>query len=175
MAHGVKERISGKAVMVYRNGILWHNPETGKREHLGVTREEAAASLEEILGQKAKKRMTKPADLDCMTDAVYRAHWRAYYYASARAKRAGTAMMGRGDFERIMQRAAGRCELTGIEFTINREFKGSKAMWGPSIDRKVSRLPYEFNNCRLVCTAVNLALNEFGLETLQRIAAALVK
>lgn len=172
---GTRVRLLGKMVMQYHNGVLWHNPDTGRKEHLGDNLEAAAVELERLLGGRPRKRLHKPAELSYMSEAVYRAHWRAYYYASARAKRAGSEIMGRGDFERIMTRAGGRCELTGIAFTINREAKGAKALWGPSLDRIKCHLPYSYANCRLVCTAVNLALNEFGLETLQKIALALTE
>lgn len=69
-------------------------------------------------------------------------------------------------------RSRGRCEVTGIPFTYERLGKGpnAKAPWGMSIDRIDSRQGYTVQNCRLVCTAVNLAMNEWGEDGLARIA-----
>lgn len=170
---GTRVKMLGQVVTVYRNGVLWRNPHTGRREHLGVSRAEALVSLQAILEREPEPRAVRRADLAFLSDDLYRAHMRAYYYATARAKRAGHAIMERIEFESMVKRAAGRCEVTGIEFSTDRPRHRSKALWGPSLDRVSSRGPYTYANCRLVCTAVNLALNEFGLDTLRVIAAAL--
>ena len=39
-----------------------------------------------------------------------------------------------------------------------------------SLDRIDSSKGYTVENCRLVCTAVNLAMNEWGEDVLERIA-----
>lgn len=164
----------GHRVTVYKQGIVWTNPETGAREMLGKTRAEALECLQRLLPVKPRRRET-PEGMGDDAARLYRAHWRAYYYAQARSKRASRSMMGKGEFERLIQRAAGRCEVSGIAFSCDRPRPGAKALWAPSIDRIRSSGDYSLENSRLVCVAVNLALNEFGSDVLLRIADSLVK
>lgn len=72
----------------------------------------------------------------------------------------------RKDIDVIFERSGGRCEVSGIPFEYNKT-KGLRARpWIPSVDRVNTRGPYSLDNCRLVCAYINMALNEFGLETL---------
>lgn len=74
----------------------------------------------------------------------------------------------------LANRAAGRCMLTGIEWDSRATNANGKRPWTPSLDRIDSQKGYEPDNTRLVCTAVNLALGDFGDKVLTRIAIALV-
>lgn len=65
----------------------------------------------------------------------------------------------------LMNRAGGRCEVTGVQF--------SDVSWGayrrpfmPSLDRNDGREGYTFDNCRIVCVAANFAMGEWGEEVL---------
>lgn len=71
-------------------------------------------------------------------------------------------ILSRSDLEKLFDRADGRCEVTGIPFTSDPEYGGSRKPFIPSIDRIDSTKPYELYNCRLVCLAANLAMNEWG-------------
>lgn len=66
-------------------------------------------------------------------------------------------------------RAAGACEVTGIPFSLDRGESGRRP-YAPSLDRRDSSGGYTSENCRLVCVAVNVAMNEWGAELLLRIA-----
>lgn len=80
------------------------------------------------------------------------------------------------EFAAIWKRAAGRCELSGIALSLHGKEDGwQKHPWAPSLDRIDSRKGYVAGNCRIVCVAVNIALNEFGEEVLRRLAMAIVK
>jgi hypothetical protein len=73
------------------------------------------------------------------------------------------------DFDWLAEQYArqkGRCLLTGIEFDIvSRSRTGRKFVpCSPSLDRKDPSIGYTKENTRLVCTAVNLAMNHFGEE-----------
>lgn len=68
----------------------------------------------------------------------------------------------------------GKCLLTNIKLVINecRNTKRSRSPFTMSIDRIDSNQGYTKNNSRLICMAMNLALNEFGEETFQQICEA---
>ena len=64
------------------------------------------------------------------------------------------------------------CCLTGIKLEC--ESKG-KIPFSPSLDQIVPNLGYTTNNCRLVCTAINIALNNFGTNTFKVLAEGFLK
>jgi hypothetical protein len=69
------------------------------------------------------------------------------------------------------------CALTGIAFdTVKAEgrTRHHKRPYAPSIDRIDNSIGYTDSNVRIVCVAVNLAMNTWGEEVLFRIAANLV-
>jgi hypothetical protein len=104
-----------------------------------------------------------------------RAQSQLFHSMAARACKSQLAMMSREDLDVLWNRAGGRCEVTGIPFTWERYRNCIKRPWAASVDRVDNSKGYEFENCRLVCAAVNLALNEFGDDVLIRIAQALVR
>lgn len=59
----------------------------------------------------------------------------------------------------------GKCAMTGIQFSFDRK-QGNRVYnpFSPSIDRIDSNKGYIPDNCRIVCTIVNIALNRFGDE-----------
>lgn len=76
----------------------------------------------------------------------------------------------------MWEKQNGKCALTQIEFLIPQERTGGKASpFAPSIDRIDSSKGYEKDNVRLVCVAVNYALNEFGEEIFKQICKAYLK
>jgi hypothetical protein len=85
------------------------------------------------------------------------------------------------DLKDLAELSQGRCMLTGIPFEHGAEgrLKESttrrKRVWAPSLDRIDSAAGYVPGNVRLVCMAVNAALQEFGDAVLMRIASALVE
>lgn len=78
-------------------------------------------------------------------------------------------------FDAMVQRAGGRCELSRIPFTDSRRVAGARrAPYAPSVDRIDCKKGYTPENTRLLCLAVNLAINDFGERTLMTIARRLV-
>lgn len=78
------------------------------------------------------------------------------------------------DVEAMLVASGGACGVTGIEFD-STQYAGHRIRpWMPSIDRIVPGGPYSRENTRIVCAAVNLAMNQFGEANFLRIAAATV-
>ena len=69
----------------------------------------------------------------------------------------------------------GRCALTGLPFDLRIIGTGkTRRPFAPSLDRIDSTGGYTRDNVRLVCQAVNFALNAYGEDTFREIAAATV-
>lgn len=77
----------------------------------------------------------------------------------------------------MMEQQGWRCAVSGIPFDMEATGPNRRAFrrpYRPSLDRKRSGGPYSAENVRLVCVAVNVALNEWGDEVLSRIARGIV-
>lgn len=77
------------------------------------------------------------------------------------------------DFDWILglcSQQSGKCKLTGISFTYERNPNSERFYfpYSPSLDRIDSSKGYIKDNVRLVCVVVNLALNRFGEDVLQK-------
>lgn len=67
-----------------------------------------------------------------------------------------------------------RCAVSGIALRPPRQQgKHHRDPFGPSLDRIDPELGYVPGNLRIVCNIVNMSINEWGLETLMELAAAL--
>lgn len=72
----------------------------------------------------------------------------------------------------------GKSLLTEIELNFARSPKKKKGGYvsdSPSLDRIDSNKGYTKDNVRLVCTHINLALNNFGIENFQKLIAGYMK
>lgn len=77
----------------------------------------------------------------------------------------------------MMKRQGHRCALSGLPFDLEHRGDAGDAFrrpFAPSLDRIDTKRGYTIKNVRIVCCAVNVALNEWGLETLLKVAAALM-
>jgi len=75
----------------------------------------------------------------------------------------------------IAKLETGTCELTGLSFDLKPTEKGHANPYSPSLDRINSQnKDYSPENTRVVLQAVNMAINEHGLETVLPILKALV-
>jgi hypothetical protein len=91
--------------------------------------------------------------------------------AKTRAAQRGIAFDLTTEFLMALYRAGkGRCALTGIAFDMTIERTTRVRPFGVSIDRIDGRGPYTKDNVRLILTALNIAINEFGWETYLLIA-----
>ena len=75
----------------------------------------------------------------------------------------------------VWNRSGGCCEVSGLAFS-DQEFPEAlvKRPFAPSIDRIIPGGAYTLKNIRLVCVCANFSMNEWGLETLLRLARAVV-
>lgn len=69
----------------------------------------------------------------------------------------------------------GRCALTNLLFEFDFDENFSKRPFSPSVDRINSKLGYTKDNVRLVCSAVNSALSEYGDEVFDAICQARIE
>lgn len=103
--------------------------------------------------------------------------WESVLYSGAKKnalKREIPFTITRAQFDTLVERSGGRCMVTGIEFQFTKFEGSSRRPFAPSLDRIDSSKGYTPQNCRLVCVLVNLALNEWGLEPLLKVARHLV-
>lgn len=69
----------------------------------------------------------------------------------------------------------GRCALTGVEFVFDKPQKGYRRPFAPSIDRIDPRKGYVKSNCRIVCAALNIAINDWGEDVFAALAYGYIK
>lgn len=96
--------------------------------------------------------------------------------ARGRARKQGvTYDLGAETFLQRWREQGGRCEVSGLPFT-EEEFAQAlvRHPFRPSIDRVDPGGPYVWPNARLVCVCANFSMNEWGLDTLVRLADAVV-
>ena len=97
--------------------------------------------------------------------------------AKARAaKKEREFAITRTDVQKMLEKQQWRCAVSGLMFDLSydAECKFSYNPFGISIDRVDSAKGYTKDNVRLVLTAVNFALNEWGHDVYLRIAKAVV-
>jgi hypothetical protein len=165
-------------IEIIRDTYYWRAAPGAPKVRLGRTRVEAMAALEGARRMGAPnndpKRQKKPRSQKVPADVWRKVRSVLYSSMKKRAAERGCALMTQEEFAAMWERAGGRCEVTGIRFRLTKIPNKVKRPWAPSVDRRDSVGEYTTDNCRLVCTAVNLAMNEWGEETLLRISAALI-
>lgn len=76
------------------------------------------------------------------------------------------------DIRAMGNRQNWRCAVTGLGFSRDRTENARARAFAPSVDRINCSRGYTKDNCRLVCVAVNVALNEWGELVFAKIARA---
>lgn len=164
-----------------RGTYFWRDSPGAPRVRLGRSRKEALQALP-AAKQKAGCRPLPPkprgARSSVKKPVTREALWRrvrAVLYSSMkkRAAERGMPIMSRDEFDAMWARAQGRCEVSGLRFKLTKMPKKLRRPWAPSVDRRDCHLGYTADNSRLVCTAVNIAMNEWGEETLRHLARAI--
>lgn len=128
---------------------------------------------------KAKELLTDPGTFrGTPTKAETKAARKMLANAQGRSKKKGFAtdltvewIIGQ------MRKQSFCCAVTGLPFNLDwREGSGAtRNAFAPSLDRLNNSDGYRVGNCRVVLSAVNYAMNEWGLETYLEIAEAAVK
>ena len=96
--------------------------------------------------------------------------------ARSNAKRSNVEFgLDDASISRLWDAQGGCCAVSGLEFT-DEEFPEAlvKRPFAPSADRIVPGGGYLQGNVRLVCVCANLSMNEWGVDTLIRLADAVV-
>ena len=161
------EKTRTRRLVKRTKGWFWRSPYDEIVRFVGADR---AAADAEIL------RLSLVAEAALKKEALFdqrKAYRDAYDRALSRAQKAKDPVMTVTEFDWLVERAGGHCEVTGIPFNWEIPRGQRKRLWAPSVDRIDCTRGYLLSNCRLVCVAVNVALNEFGLAPLLRIAHAL--
>lgn len=97
-----------------------------------------------------------------------------YLGAEKRAKDKGMLnFIGLDEFRAVIDRCAGKCEVSGIELDQTRG--GGRKAFGPSIDRIDSSKGYVAGNVRIVALMVNQALGEWGENELMVMVNAVTR
>lgn len=102
------------------------------------------------------------------------AYYRAMYPdVRARAKRHGYDFtLTEHDWKSLVARASGRCELTGIVFSLAKTASAYRAPFAPSVDRIDASKGYTPANVRFVCCSVNYALQDWGVGVFEAVCLA---
>jgi hypothetical protein len=79
------------------------------------------------------------------------------------------------DFQSMYEASGRHCAVSGIPFDLEQMDGVARRPYAPSIDRIDRMGGYTKDNCRIVCCAVNLAMNDFGETVLWEIASNMVE
>lgn len=96
-----------------------------------------------------------------------RSRWRALRRDRIRGRE---STLTANEIRALCARANGRCEATGIPFSLDKREGTFRRPFAPSIDRLDNAAGYSFSNCRLIALAVNIGINEWGESVFRRIA-----
>lgn len=106
---------------------------------------------------------------------VYNAFMQSIYSARKRASKSAAAHeLTKEQADQLWERCGGSCEVTGIAFSIKQVTGSARRPWAPSIDRIDAQVGYTVDNVRVVCAAVNIAMNEWGEDVLYTIASSIM-
>lgn len=135
-----------------------------KWTHLGRSAKDARAKLKEFILAKGLTHV----DSDFLA--------KLFVYTKRRALRRTTEFTITLDDVGEMWRATkGRCALTGILFDESNVKSFSRRPWVPSLDRIDHSKGYTRENTRLICVAMNFALNQWGEEAFVQVATGFLE
>lgn len=89
-------------------------------------------------------------------------------------KKAFDTCMTIGQLGELLARCGGKCEISGVDLKRPQTDKRVKDPMNVSIDRIDSALGYTLANCRVVCLALNIAMNQWGEGVFRALARRVV-
>lgn len=143
--------------MHFKDGGYYHVA-NNKWTHLGSVKEEAMQRFASIEHGLSISPSAAPAWMS-MSKYLHELFWRAQKNAKLRSLE---FLLSRDDYDSIVTRASGSCEVTSIPFSLLTSAGCNRRPFAPSLDRIDSALGYTPANCRLVCGIVNAALGAWG-------------
>lgn len=75
----------------------------------------------------------------------------------------------------LMKATGFKCAVSGIPFAKRFAGDGRRDPWAPSIDRIENRQGYTIENCRIVCMVANIAMSDWGYDTLLRLSRGMLR
>lgn len=133
----------------FKNGAWYYVTPSNKWIRLGATEQDARSALETL-------------------DFKYRTLLDS---ARCSARTRGIEFnLSKEEFQNLVVRAGGRCELTGIRFHSVKAAAARRRPFAPSLDRIDASKGYTANNVRLVCVAINYAMADWGSEVFDILA-----
>lgn len=85
---------------------------------------------------------------------------------NAKKRRALSFELDRDDMRRMLSQSNWCCAVTGMQFSL--DVVAGRKPYAPSIDRMDCAQGYIPSNCRVVCLAVNYAMNVWGEDVFKR-------
>jgi hypothetical protein len=150
-----------------KRGAFWYARIQRKKRRLEIhlrTQDaaQAVANAHELVPSAILGRQELLTSSDSIPNEAY---YRGMYGdVRARARRNGQEFaLTEYDWMELIDRANGRCELTGIVFSLVRTLGAYRAPFAPSVDRIDAAVGYTRSNVRFVCCAVNYALQDWGI------------
>jgi hypothetical protein len=117
--------------------------------------------------------MTAQVELD-LNDPTVRARLLRRLHSNAKGHaRTGNMLFDLPDgyAEELYRRQKGRCAVSGFQFSMKRYDEALvKHPFAPSLDRISSKAGYRIGNVRLVCTAVNFGMGQWGDQVYMTLA-----
>lgn len=163
-----------------KGGVYYYAWRGGPRlslapEDPGFEREYERACAEARRQPGKRKVVLKAADRKV---SIKDAALKAIDNARQRARRRGIEFaLDTEDIMARLERTGGCCELSGIEFSPSYGDSGRYAFnpYGVSLDRIDATVGYTPSNVRVVLTAVNFAIHQWGLDAYLKIASAITQ
>lgn len=125
-----------------------------------------------IIKHSKRDEYKEPADWNRSGETLATLSWVQSMYRTCKrnaVKRKIIFAIGIEDVVALIKRSKGRCGVSGVRLYLDSN-GGKRRPFAPSIDRIDCTQGYTPTNIRIVCVAVNLAMNEWGEDVLYKIA-----
>lgn len=147
---------------VYRKNGAYYLVRANKWTRLGSTLRDAIAAHAALTGSEPARMKRQWLDDVFLSRRSF-----------ARAKGV-TFSITRAHILSLAQATNFRCAVSGIPFDLDWRAEYKRRPWKPSLDRIDPKLGYVEGNVRMVCAVANYAMNDWGLDVLERLSRAIV-